>query len=353
VSLPRLEQPFVTGSILTPAGSVPRVPAELASADRWGTVKARWRIGRMKYKVDPGLYALGEPDDTAPVLVTANYKMSFDALRKDLPGRNAWILVLDTNGINVWCAAGKGTFGTSELVERIESSGLSRVVSHRRVILPQLSAPGVAAHEVKKQSGFKVMYGPVRSSDLPAFIDAGFKATPEMRQKTFDIWERIVLIPVELVASLKWALIILPVFFLSSGLGGSEEYWAGALNHGLFAALAFATALLAGTILTPILLPWLPGRAFALKGQILGLVVALIPAVLRSAALEHWTGRLEVLAWFFLIPAITAYLAMNFTGASTFTSLSGVKKEMRWAVPLEIAAACLGIILWIGSRVAA
>jgi hypothetical protein len=307
----------------------------------------------MKYKVDPGLYALGEPDDTTPVLVTANYKMSFDALRKDLPGRNAWILVLDTNGVNVWCAAGKGTFDTSELVERIESSGLARVVSHRSVILPQLSAPGVAAHEVKKLSGFTVTYGPVRSSDLPAFIDAEFKATPEMRRKTFDTWERIVLIPVELVATLKWALIILSVFFLAGGLGGSEEYWAGALDNGLFAALALATALLAGTILTPILLPWLPGRAFALKGLILGLVVALIPAVLRSAALEHWSGRLEVLAWLFLIPAITAYLAMNFTGASTFTSLSGVKKEMRWAVPLEIAAACLGTMLWIGSRVAA
>ena len=243
-------------------------------------------------------------------------------------------------------------------MERIESSGLASVVSHRRVILPQLSAPGVAAHEVKKLSGFRVIYGPVRSSDLPAFIDAEFKATPEMRRKTFDTWERIVLIPVELVATLKWALIILSVFFLGGGLGGSEEYWAGALNHGLFAALAFVTALLAGTILTPILLPWLPGRAFALKGLILGLVVALIPAVpdtggLRSAALEHWSGRLEVLAWFFLIPAITAYLAMNFTGASTFTSLSGVKKEMRWAVPLEIAAACLGVMLWIGSRVAA
>ena len=87
---------------------MPRVSSELAFADRWGTVKARWSIGRMKYKVDPGLYALGEPDDTTPVLVTANYKMSFDALRKDLPGRNAWILVLDTNGINVWCGRARG-----------------------------------------------------------------------------------------------------------------------------------------------------------------------------------------------------------------------------------------------------
>ena len=67
----------------------------------------------MNYKVDPGLYAIGNPNERSPVLVTANYKMSFDNLREALPGRDAWILVLDTRGINVWCAAGKGTFGTT------------------------------------------------------------------------------------------------------------------------------------------------------------------------------------------------------------------------------------------------
>ena len=78
-------------------------------------MKVRWGIGRMNYRVDPGLYSLGNPDALSPVLVSANYKMSFDRLRESLPGRNAWILVLDTDGVNVWCAAGKGTFGTEEL----------------------------------------------------------------------------------------------------------------------------------------------------------------------------------------------------------------------------------------------
>jgi len=41
---------------------------------------------------------------------------------------------------------------------------------------------------------------------------------------------------------------------------------------------------------------------------------------------------------------------MNFTGASTYTSLSGVKKEMRWAVPLEIVGGVAGLTLWVGSR---
>jgi acetyl-CoA decarbonylase/synthase complex subunit gamma len=63
-----------------------------------------------------------------------------------------------------------------------------------------------------------------------------------------------------------------------------------------------------------------------------------------------WTGRLEILAWVFLIPATSAYLAMNFTGASTYTSLSGVRKEMRWALPLQIGAGIVGVVLWLGSN---
>ena len=61
-------------------------------------------------------------------------------------------------------------------------------------------------------------------------------------------------------------------------------------------------------------------------------------------------GRLELIAWLLFIPAISAYWAMNFTGASTYTSLSGVRKEMRWAVPLEIAAGVSGLGLWLGSH---
>jgi acetyl-CoA decarbonylase/synthase complex subunit gamma len=81
-----------------------------------------------------------------------------------------------------------------------------------------------------------------------------------------------------------------------------------------------------------------------------GLIAAVILAVFRGAKLNAWSGRLEIAAWFCLVPAVAAYLAMNFTGASTYTSLSGVKKEMKWAVPLEIAGGVVGLSLWIGSR---
>ena len=350
MSQPRLEQPFVTGSVPTALGSLPRVSADLTLMDHWGTFKARWGVGRMDYRVDPGLYALGDPDLHSEVLATGNYKMSFDALRSVLPGRNFWILVVDTDGINVWCAAGKGTFSTEELVSCIESSGLGQLVSHRRLIVPQLAAPGVAAHRVRELAGFKIKYGPIRSKDLPAFIDQGFKATHEMRLKTFSTIERVVLIPVELVEAMKGAAVLVPLFFLLGGLIGSATFWTNVVNHGFFAALAMLSAVFGGTVVTPILLPWLPGRAFALKGAVAGLLVSGVPAVLTFAFLGRWPTLPHFVAWIFVMIAVAAFLGMNFTGASTYTSLSGVRKEMRWAVPLEITAACIGLVLWFGSN---
>jgi len=85
---------------------------------------------------------------------------------------NVWLLVLDTKGVNVWCAAGKGTFGTDELVRSIQAANLKQVVRHRDLVLPQLGATGVAAHEVKRATGFSVHYGPVRARDIQAYLAA-------------------------------------------------------------------------------------------------------------------------------------------------------------------------------------
>jgi len=158
-------------------------------ADRWDHLLARWGVRRSGHRIEPGLYALGHPTSASPVFVTANYTLSFDALRSALAGIDGYILVLDTQGINVWCAAGKGTFGTDELVRRIEATALGDVVSHRVLILPQLGAAGVAAHEVKRRSGFKVEYGPVGAADLPEYLKTR-RATPEMRQVRFTLRDR-------------------------------------------------------------------------------------------------------------------------------------------------------------------
>jgi hypothetical protein len=212
-TLGKINAPWADGVVSTPVGDVPRARTEYLIGDRLGTFKARWGVGRMRYTVEPGLYAVGNPTADSTVFVSANYKMSFDRLRRELTGMDAWLLVLDTKGINVWCAAGKGTFGTAEIVRSIAATGLDKIVSHRALVLPQLGAPGVSAHEVKKQSGFSVVYGPVRASDIPEFMSRGMRATPEMRRVRFPLTDRVALIPMELVLGAKWALAVAAALF--------------------------------------------------------------------------------------------------------------------------------------------
>lgn len=149
----------------------------------------------MSYFVEPGLYAIGEPDNETDIFVTANYKLSFDILRKSLKGLNAWILVLDTKGINVWCAAGKGTFGTDELIQRIQEAKLHAVANHGGIILPQRGAVRVNAKSIQQKTGFRVHFGPVYAKDIPEYVKAGYKKSDEMRKVKFPMLDRLILTP--------------------------------------------------------------------------------------------------------------------------------------------------------------
>lgn len=325
---------WITSHIDTDAGKIPRVSTQLNQKERLGHLKVRLGIWRMKYLVSPGLYGIGNPYSNSPVLVTANYKLSFDKLRMELEGMNAWIMVLDTKGINVWCAAGKGTFGTDELVERITAVNLHSVVSHKKLILPQLGAPGVAAHIVTKMTGFKILYGPVLAKDVRDYIQAGNKATPQMREVRFPLRERLVLTPLEIVGILK-PLVIITFFVLILDLSGLNIISMKDL-------LPYFGAILVGTVLVPALLPWIPVRAFALKGFLLGFIYAFVLNISSGYILSPDSDWSQALVYFLTLPALSSFLAMGFTGSSTYTSLSGVVREMKFAVPSIIVAATLG-----------
>jgi hypothetical protein len=281
--------------------------------------------------VEPGLYAMGIPDPDSPVLVSANYTLSYDALRSALLGVNAWILVLDTHGVNVWCAAGKGTFGTEELVQRIQATDLGGLVRHRLLILPQLGAPGVSAHEVKQRSGFRVEYGPVRAADLPEYLQTR-KATPLMRRVRFSLGDLAVLIPVEAVH------IVLPVLVITAVLRLT-----GVVYHFYNQAVA---AVLAGVVLFPLLLPWIPTRDFSTKGYLLGALLAL-PLILREVLAGPqavwWRQAAGALSSLLIVSTVSAFLSLNFTGSTVFTSRSGVRREIFRYVPAMAGSLGVGI----------
>jgi hypothetical protein len=234
----------------------------------------------------------------------------------------------------VWCAAGKGTFGTGEIVRRVDATQLKEVVSHRKLILPQLGAPGVAAHEVKQRTGFMVEYGPVRAADLPEYLKT-HQATEEMRLVHFPLRDRVVLIPVDITQTILPALLAAVVLYFIGGI---------------LYSLAAITILLAGVVLFPVLLPWLPTPNFSTKGFILGGLAAL-PFALSSLFLHQdwgWYRQVgQALGFLLAMPAAIAFISLNFTGSTPFTSRSGVRKEIFTYIRAMAWMASIGTILMI------
>lgn len=337
---------YITGEIETPAGKITQVSTVWTNKDWFSTIKVRWSIGRMNYNVPPGLYAVGNPDENSDVYVSCNFKLSFDILRRALHGINAWILVLDTKGINVWCAAGKGTFGTEELAFRIKEHQLEKIVNHKKIIVPQLGATGVSAYKIKEETGFKVIFGPVKADDISAFVANKYRTTPEMRKINFNLWDRVKLIPVELFYA-KYYLILIPaILLILAGLNTHGFSVDSAWNNGGRAIINIFVAYLSGCVLTPIFLPFIPFKMFSLKGLVMGWLMAILLLYFNLLG----TNIFEIISWFLLIGGISSFIAMNFTGSSTFTSLSGVLKEMKISLPIQISFAALGFFGWIITR---
>ena len=352
---------YVDKFITVENNTIPIVKHNLEKEDLLSSFYVRLGVNRNNYKVAPGLYGIGTPDKNSDVLVTCNYKLTFDHLRKELIEKktdnikdkngqiniiNAWILVLDTNGINVWCAAGKGTFSTSEIVKRIQECSLEKVVTHRQIIVPQLGAISVSAIEVKKRSKFKVIYGPVRSKDIPTFLNNNKKADKSMRQVTFNLYERFILTPVEIIIALKASAITAIILFIVSGIGPDIFSFADAWERGIFSSLTFIAGIFSGAFITPILLPYIPFKHFATKGIIAGCFTSIffMPYILSN--IDSIAGNIAI---FLLLINTSSYFAMNFTGTTPFTSPSGVEKEMKLFIPIQATALIVSFILWIYS----
>ena len=337
------EERPVTG---LPKKEIVQVDSSLSWKDCLGFAAMRLGFGRDRYSIEPGLYSIGKPDTESPVLVTANYKMTFDVLRSHLSGVNAWILVLDTHGVNVWCAAGKGTFSTDELVRQVEGNEIASVVSHRELIVPQLGGPGIAAHEVKKRTGFKVLYGPIRAKDIKPYLDAGKKVTPEMRQIRFPFWDRVVLSPLEVVVMFKWFCLLAVLVYLIAGIRGLSFSFESLLQVGIPSVGILTACWLAAAFLIPALLPWLPGRMLSVKGICVGILLAGIVALNWWMFKIPFDNGVSVGGFGLIVIALSSYFGLILTGSMPYTSLSGVKKEMRKSVPVIVFLFVTGTVLW-------
>jgi hypothetical protein len=349
-TLEHIRTPFIDGYVSGTHGRIPRLKTTLDGKDRSGTIKVRLGFGRDNYMVPPGLYAVGNPNKSSPILATANYKLTVDMLRCNLQALDIWIMVIDTKGINVWCAAGKGTFGTYEIIKKIKELKLKDLVNHRTIILPQLCAPGVAAYQVLKNSGFKAIFGPIKAEDIKGFIGNGMKATEKMRTISFDASSRLLLTPIEVVHSFKLLLIMLASVLIYNIVGYNGFKLTALIMDSLIGFVPLAAAVLTSCIIVPFLLPYIPFRAFAAKGLLAGIVLDIMLLLLKDNILMLRSNLLLLIAYCIIIPTVTTLLSLNFTGSTTYTSFSGVKKETKITMPIIKVATVIGVILALASR---
>lgn len=287
----------------------------------------------------PGLYCVGSPQENDPVLVTGNYKLTIDSLRKCLGHVTAWILIIDTRGINVWCAAGKRTFSTAEIAYQVNHCNLAEIVSHRKLIIPQLAAPGVSGLGLKERCGFTGVFGPVRAEDIPYFL-ANEQADEQMRSVSFTLGERAVLTPVEIVLFWKNLMYIMLAVLVLSGAAFLIQGKALAADTALFYFTTTFLGIGCGAILFPILLPLLPFTQFWLKGTLLGSVVSVSFLFTQTAF-----SPITLIAGGLWCTLLSAFMAMNFTGSTPFTSLSGVEKEVKTAIPFLVFGTIITFII--------
>ncbi|MBF0520510.1 MAG: acetyl-CoA synthase subunit gamma [Nitrospirae bacterium] len=333
---------WMTATVNTPACITYKVSTEITKSELLEHLRCRLSSFRNSYTVTPGLYAVGNPDQNSHVVVTANYKLTFDKVRESLSCEDVWIMVLDTKGINVWCAAGKGTFGTEEMINRILKIQLTSIVTHRKIIVPQLGAPGVSAHMVKKATGFQVLFGPVYASDLKDYIKSGCVATKAMRNVSFSTIDRLILTPMEIIPAMRIFAVYAVIIFLFFGLSASGINFADAAKGAFPFFIVGLIAILSGAFITPVLLPVIPSKSFAVKGWIVGIFMVWISRFLFTW-LNTTSSELTLFSYL-LFPGISSYIALQFTGATTFTGMSGVKKELKYAVPVYIISAIISIV---------
>lgn len=162
-----------------------------------------------------GLRKIGRPGPDSPVFVTGNFDLTVRRVTQALQGLDGYLLVADSKGINVWCAAGGGIFNAHSVISVLKTSRIAEKVNHRTLILPQLSAPGIDVARIETETGWHCKFGPVYARDIPAYLAARFEKTGAMRRAKFPLRDRLEMAvmlaaPLSILAGIPVALFSLP-----------------------------------------------------------------------------------------------------------------------------------------------
>jgi len=293
--------------------------------------------------IEPGIYKSGNSDKDAPIIVTANYLYTYIKVMRNLEDLDAWVLVVDSNGINVWCAARGDDFGNSQLIDAVKATGIHQYTSSRVLILPQLGAGGVSKPELPentKEFPFRIKYGPVWSKDLKEYLNNQPKKKPErMKRAKFTLSHRI-RAGITHTTFLLRKIFLIPLFILFLTLGFLDyvniinKFW---MMGDLFVWILFPNLLL--TFFYPIANFT---RKFIIKSILFGalntIILSFTTWILRSSLL--FTGlNLVFLFW------IGFFTTMSFSGYTMRTNPREIQNEYKLFKKINYILLPLALIL--------
>ncbi len=265
------------------------------------------------FSVRPGFYYLGQQKENTPILVTSNNFLTVFLLARRIAQRSVRLLVINTNGINVWCSAGEGRFSAEEIIDKATRLGLLKEGQNIDMILPKLSLSGVKLSDLHK-AGISPIIGPVYAKNLPPYLDKGEVEDCVNDRVHFGFQSRGF---TALPTAFQFFYYFLGVYIITFWIFSGSIIWVAT-------GLAF---------FYPILFPYLPGKQFAVKGISLGIMLSLLAMWLLSA---RDYGIQPMLFWTVFICATSMFIALSYTGNSPVSNYDNVRKETARFLPVVV-----------------
>jgi ubiquinone/menaquinone biosynthesis C-methylase UbiE len=270
-------------------------------------------------KVRTGLYAVGNPTRDSPVLVTGNFDLTVRRLIKAIDGQvDAWLLVADSAGINVWCGAGGGYFTAEKVIAAVRSSHLEQVVRHHALVLPQLCANGVDGWRIRQETGWGVHWGPAKAQDIPAYLAARRKKTDAMRWVRFPLTDRLEMVTVTM--GFYGLLILLPVL-----LFWRHSFW------------PITFSLVGLSYFYAVVHPWLPGRDGLYKSIPLALIA--LTGLLVYTTLWRPLPAISLFHWMIGLTGLSVFSGAELQGMSPL--MRGEQANWGWEAIIGLALAAI------------
>ena len=126
-------------------------------------------------QVEPKIYAIGEPDENAPLMFTTNFSLTYYTVESDVEASRvpSYILVVDTEGTSVLTAYSGDKLNEKTVADAMTKFDAQKLVKHRKLIIPGYVA--VMSGKLEEATNWEIMVGPRESSMIPKFLQEVWK----------------------------------------------------------------------------------------------------------------------------------------------------------------------------------